>query len=150
METLINSELQDKGNVYDNVSDLIGGHGLLSLNGNRMDFRLPIATILYTLVTYTGNAWKTRRKMLNHTVQHYSILNGYSGIFDEKIKTLIEILKDKVGQTFNIYENIESATAEIVCSKSRTYVNVFQNDRYEFYFFFVLVTFCRHNFRCKS
>lgn len=33
METLINAEIQDKGDVYDNISDLIGGHGLLSLNG---------------------------------------------------------------------------------------------------------------------
>lgn len=33
MEALINSEIQDKGNVYDNISDFIGGHGLLSLNG---------------------------------------------------------------------------------------------------------------------
>jgi len=34
METVINAEIQDKGDVYDTISDLIGGHGLLSLNGN--------------------------------------------------------------------------------------------------------------------
>lgn len=34
MAMLVKSELQDKGNVYDNISDMIGGHGLLSLNGN--------------------------------------------------------------------------------------------------------------------
>ncbi len=33
METLIKSDIQDKGGLYDNISDFIGGHGLLSLNG---------------------------------------------------------------------------------------------------------------------
>lgn len=64
----------------------------------------------------TGDAWKTRRKSLNHTVQHYSILNSYSPIFDDKIKILIDILKAKDGKTFNIYNHIEAAAAEIVCS----------------------------------
>ncbi|XP_037030675.1 cytochrome P450 4C1-like [Bradysia coprophila] len=95
METLINSNIQDKGTVYDSVSDLIGGHGLLSLN---------------------GNDWKIHRKLLNHTVQHYGILNSYSPIFDEKVKILIALLNKKVGQTVNIYDYVESAAAEIVCN----------------------------------
>ncbi|KAJ6637206.1 Cytochrome P450 4C1 [Pseudolycoriella hygida] len=95
MEILLNSDTQDKGNVYDNISDLLGGHGLLSLN---------------------GNAWKTHRKLLNHTVQHYSILNSYTAIFDEKVKTLIDILKERDGQTFNIYSYVEAAAAEMVCN----------------------------------
>lgn len=33
MEAVLNLDVQDKGNVYDNISDFIGGHGLLSLNG---------------------------------------------------------------------------------------------------------------------
>lgn len=36
MESLLNSDEQDKGDVYDNISDLIGGHGLLSLNGKNI------------------------------------------------------------------------------------------------------------------
>lgn len=49
-------------------------------------------------------------------MQHYSILNSFSPIFDENIKILIEILNGKVGETFNIYNYIEAAAAEIVCS----------------------------------
>lgn len=39
METLINHHTQDKGTAYDGVSDLIGGHGLLSLNGKTFGFQ---------------------------------------------------------------------------------------------------------------
>lgn len=49
-------------------------------------------------------------------MQHYSILNSFSPIFDGNIKILIEILNGKVGETFNIYNYIEAAAAEIVCS----------------------------------
>lgn len=152
METLLTSEVQDKGDVYDNIADLMGGHGLLNLNGNnflccwwlrtRVDFLVYNSVV--TKFRFTGNSWKIHRKFVNNT-QHYSIINSFSSIFDEKIKMLIEKVKESDGKTVDIYTPIEAATADIVCSNHSQPI-FFKTKSATLSEF--IVSLCRHNIRC--
>lgn len=62
--------------------------------------------------------WKLHRKLLNHTVQNYNILNSFYPVFNKNVKELVLILNEHVGkESIDMYTFLEACSFDTVCGK---------------------------------
>lgn len=70
------------------------------------------------LVNSIGEKWHSRRKMITPAF-HFSILQQFVDVFDSEINIMINKLKSHVnGDDFNIYQYINLAALDAICSTS--------------------------------
>ncbi|GMT07809.1 hypothetical protein PENTCL1PPCAC_29983, partial [Pristionchus entomophagus] len=69
------------------------------------------------LITSDGNYWKAHRKMLTPTF-HFTQLHKYLEHFNRHSRILVEILREKTGNKFDVYPYLKRCALDIICEST--------------------------------
>lgn len=66
------------------------------------------------MIWLSGEKWHTRRKLLTPAF-HFNVLQNFLAIFNQKSRTVVEVLKKHVHQEIDVVSLISKFTLDTIC-----------------------------------